>query len=352
MEEKDRKTPLVSIVITSYNRAHFIEKAITSALAQDYPNLEIIISDNCSTDNSDEIIKKYVPDPRVKYFVNDINIGMIPNFIKGAHELARGKYISFLSSDDYLVNNSFISEAVERIRQYPNISIVTSINVIEVTRHSNFFHDRSYPFYKDIFFGKPFIPGKEVFLQYPICHSISYGGTLMDREKLVSLDTKKAVPISYDIQNILQLLLTGDAAFIDKDTYVARRHGANAAATVTKAQTYIENLAYIDIPYYFALENKLLDKPLLDEWRIGMYCYFCAQCLRTYYMQDKRQYSIFAKYLKEKHPEAYKRITAQPDWAVHYLVFANKFIGKAYLNSRAFLGKIKRRLKKQNTPTH
>ncbi|MBS1757264.1 MAG: glycosyltransferase, partial [Bacteroidetes bacterium] len=51
--------PLVSIVITSYNRAHYIEEAIRSALAQDYRNLEIIISDNCSTDGSSEIFKKY-----------------------------------------------------------------------------------------------------------------------------------------------------------------------------------------------------------------------------------------------------------------------------------------------------
>ena len=51
--------PLVSIVITSYNRAHTIEKAIESALGQDYQNLEIIISDNNSTDNTDEVVKKY-----------------------------------------------------------------------------------------------------------------------------------------------------------------------------------------------------------------------------------------------------------------------------------------------------
>ena len=72
--------PLVSVVITSYNRANLIEGAIQSALAQDYPNLEIIISDNCSTDNTDKVIAKYLSNPKIRYYKNEQNIGMIPNF--------------------------------------------------------------------------------------------------------------------------------------------------------------------------------------------------------------------------------------------------------------------------------
>ena len=338
--------PLVSIVITSYNRAHFIDKAITSALAQDYPNLEIIISDNCSTDNTEEVIKQYTNDSRIKYFTSPSNIGMIPNFIKATHELARGKYISFVSSDDYLVNDSFVSEAIKKIQQHPGVTVVTGINVIETIRHNNFFKDESYAYYKEVFYDRPFVSGKEVFLQYPACHSISYGGTLMDREKLMSLDTKKAVPISYDVQNILQLLLTGDVVFIEKDTYVARRHEENATSTVMKAQTYIDNLAYIDIPYQYALENKLLDKTTLDNWKEDMYCNFCAQCLRLYYRKDKKQYSTFSLYLKKHYPVVYKRITNKLAWVTHYILFANKPMGNAYTHSRHYLGRLKRAFKK------
>lgn len=346
MADINKHTALVSIVITSYNRAHFIEKAIRSALAQDYPNLEIVISDNCSTDNTDEIIKKYTHDPRIKYFINGSNIGMMPNFIKATQELAKGKYISFVSSDDYLVNDSFISEAVKRMKQYPGINVVTGINISEVTRSNDFFTDESYPFYKKTFYDKPFIEGKEVFLSFPACHAISYGGTLMDREKLTALDTTTVVPISYDTQNILQLLLTGDASFIAKKTYVARRHDENATSTVTKAKTYIDNLAYIDIPYHYALEKQILDKPTLANWRTDMYCNFCEKCLRHYYRQDKKQYYIFAGYLKDNHPEVYKRITRKLDWATHFMLFANEPIGNAYTRSRSYLGRIKRRFKK------
>src|SRR5262245_45552735 len=112
--------PLVSIVITSYNRARWIGKAIESALAQDYPNIEIIVSDNCSTDNSDEIIKSYCHDPRIRYSRNAENIGMIPNFQKAFFEIAKGDYITNISSDDYLVHPQFISKAVDIINKYEN----------------------------------------------------------------------------------------------------------------------------------------------------------------------------------------------------------------------------------------
>src|SRR5688572_32431359 len=105
-----QRLPLVSVIITSYNRASLIVKTIESALAQDYPNLEIIISDNCSTDDSDAVIRKYTGDPRIRYFRNAENIGMMPNFIKATYELSRGEYLTYVSSDDYLTDPTFVSE--------------------------------------------------------------------------------------------------------------------------------------------------------------------------------------------------------------------------------------------------
>lgn len=345
MKGKDIELPLVSVVITSYNRSRFIGKAISSALAQDYPNLEVVISENCSTDDSDAVIRQFVDDPRVKYFINEKNIGMIPNFIWATKTYAKGKYICYISSDDYLVNNSFISDAIKRIQDHPTVSIVTSVNLEEVTSLNEIFLESSYRVYKDVFYNKPFVSGKEVFLSFPAYPSISYGGTLLDRERLLALDDSAYVPISFDLQNILQMLLTGDAAFIDKNTYVAVKHGENAASTVMKAATYIDNLNYIDIPYQYALTNKLMDEGTLKEWRTAMYCYFCKYCVKDFYRKDKKQYDIFINFLKVAHPVVYKNITGNFEWITHYLLFANRSIGNAYLRSRSFLGKLKRSLK-------
>ena len=71
----------VSIAITVYNQAHYIGQAVESALAQDYPNLEVVVSDNHSTDPIEEVMGRYTSDPRLKYFRNETNMGMIGNFI-------------------------------------------------------------------------------------------------------------------------------------------------------------------------------------------------------------------------------------------------------------------------------
>lgn len=91
---------LVSIITPSYNCADFIEKTILSVQKQTYTNWEMLITDDCSRDNSVEIIQKIAAhDSRVKLFILDKNCGAgvaRNNSIKHA----RGKYIAFLDSDD------------------------------------------------------------------------------------------------------------------------------------------------------------------------------------------------------------------------------------------------------------
>lgn len=89
---------LVSIITPSYNTEKFIRETIKSVLNQSYKNWEMIIVDDCSNDNSVEIIKSF-NDNRIKLFVNDTNIGaaMSRNY---ALRKASGKWIAFLDSDD------------------------------------------------------------------------------------------------------------------------------------------------------------------------------------------------------------------------------------------------------------
>ena len=90
---------LVSIVMPSYNTAPYISASIQSVLAQDYTNWELLIVDDCSSDNSLEIIRPYLFDKRIRLFINDRNRG--PAFSRNlALREAKGKWIAFLDSDD------------------------------------------------------------------------------------------------------------------------------------------------------------------------------------------------------------------------------------------------------------
>lgn len=91
---------LVSIIMPTYNCGHYIQKTIESVLQQTYKEWELLIIDDCSTDNTKEIVEKYVIDyEQIHYVCQDSNKGVAIARNKGM-ELAKGTYIAFLDSDD------------------------------------------------------------------------------------------------------------------------------------------------------------------------------------------------------------------------------------------------------------
>ena len=90
---------LVSVIMPSYNTANFIGKSIEAVKAQTYKNWELLIVDDCSNDDTDEVVKQYLSDERIKYIKNEINSGAAMSRNKALRE-ARGRWIAFLDSDD------------------------------------------------------------------------------------------------------------------------------------------------------------------------------------------------------------------------------------------------------------
>lgn len=90
---------LVSIIMPSYNTAGFIAETIESVINQTYHNWELLIVDDCSSDNTDEVVKPYLADTRIKYFKNEKNSGAAVSRNRALRE-AKGKWMAFLDSDD------------------------------------------------------------------------------------------------------------------------------------------------------------------------------------------------------------------------------------------------------------
>ena len=91
--------PIVSVIMPTYNSSKYIETAIHSVLIQDVP-FELIIIDDCSTDNTPELLAKYSSNSNIIYVKNDTNFGAAASRNRGV-ELAKGKYVAFLDADDY-----------------------------------------------------------------------------------------------------------------------------------------------------------------------------------------------------------------------------------------------------------
>ncbi len=121
--------PLVSIGVPVYNPGELLCRALDSLLGQDYENFELIISDNHSTDSTQEICLNYVArDKRIHYFRNERNLGPRNNFNK-LFELSRGEYFMWHAYDD-LREPNYISSCLEVMEMNSNVILCCSSTLL------------------------------------------------------------------------------------------------------------------------------------------------------------------------------------------------------------------------------
>src|ERR1700759_2901855 len=109
---------MVSVIIPNYNHSPYLHKRINSVLNQNYKNFEIIILDDCSTDNSKKIIEQYRHNPKVAAIIyNERNNGSpFKQWNKGV-EVAHGDFIWIAESDDF-ADKSFLDKMIKRFNEY------------------------------------------------------------------------------------------------------------------------------------------------------------------------------------------------------------------------------------------
>jgi glycosyltransferase involved in cell wall biosynthesis len=108
----------VSVIIPNYNHARFLHRRIESVLCQTYQDFELILLDDCSTDDSQSILSKYADDPRVRIEFSEVNSGSpFKQWNKGVG-LARGEYVWIAESDDY-ADERFLKKLAARLDAEP-----------------------------------------------------------------------------------------------------------------------------------------------------------------------------------------------------------------------------------------
>jgi len=115
--------PLLSICIPTYNRAGIIGRTIESALNQSYRNIEVIVVDNASTDDTENVVAQY-RDKRIRYVKNDRNLGLFGNFNR-CIELSCGNYIHILHSDD-TIDLNFSEKCMQFFILHPTVKLTTT----------------------------------------------------------------------------------------------------------------------------------------------------------------------------------------------------------------------------------
>lgn len=316
--------PLVSIIITSFNRERWIEKAIQSAMDQDYNNIEIIISDNKSTDGSDSLIKKYCYDERVKYWQNETNIGMLPNF-KKATDLAKGLFVTYVSSDDYLVNKSFISEAVSIMTEYPNIVVFSGISKNYKLSAKKEKHNTAYNFKVSNGLLNKTVNGKAVFSIFQHSHVLNFGGSVFYTDHLLNLDVFREPNTTYaDLQTVLLLALRGDFYFSDKVDYMQNFHDQSASLAYADAEKSLLNLSFAEIPFEEAKKINFLPEEDLRKWHYSIIKPFIFSSMVSLFKTNKTEYQKFIKKISKKYPDILSDIMRNKKMRIFKFIYNNK----------------------------
>ncbi len=212
---------LVSICIPVYNGAPFIKDTIEMVLQQDYDNMEILVSDNASTDNTVEEIKK-IKDPRVKLLQNTTNLGMGGNW-NSLKAQAKGEYVIIVCADDFLFPNA-IREKAKVLDENPDVSIVFSSTYVMNSRGWKLLKRR--PFKENKKLEKASVQ-KDLFVKYNFFAEPP--NNMMRKsamDKAGDWDTELWYTIDWDYY--LRLLNHGNAYYIDKP-YAGFRISASSA---------------------------------------------------------------------------------------------------------------------------
>lgn len=254
--------PLVTIMIPTYNQGKFVHRAIESALRQDYPNLEVIVSDDCSPDNTPEVVKRYQTDPRFSYFRNETNIGRIQNYRKLLQHHASGEWVIMCDGDDYYEDYTLISTLISLVKG----SVSDDIVFVQGGKKTVYTDSNIFVFsYPRINSDVEIVRNKEYFFLYPKLGHFAHMSTLYRRNLALHVGFYTENISSSDVESFLRLSLHGKVILTKKTYGTWVIHGNNFSQNLNFIENK-RNLAFIHKCYRYAITQSV-DSKRLVRWK-------------------------------------------------------------------------------------
>lgn len=113
--------PVLSVIIPAYNYGHYLRQCVQSVLDQGCADIEILVLDNASTDETSQVMAAFSGEPRVRYMRNRHNYGAGHNWMNGVR-IAQGRYFTFLSADDYF-NEGHLARLLPVLQSHPQVAV-------------------------------------------------------------------------------------------------------------------------------------------------------------------------------------------------------------------------------------
>ncbi len=250
--------PKVTIAIPTYNRGKYLPEAVESALNQDYPELEVIVSDNASTDNTLEIIEKYKKNPRFFFYRTEDNQGARGNWEKLLYKYSTGDWFMVLGSDDYLLDPAYVtkcmaiaSEDKEIILCHGNLRFLYELENRQ----------------EDTVKNCPRITaGGWYFWDINKAVQVHIANALFKRDEAIKLNALREDYVGGDAVLLGKLLLTGKVGFTPSVGVAYRIHGENDTYKASLDRIFDHFQCY-DQVYDFALGLHPDKKNELRQWK-------------------------------------------------------------------------------------
>lgn len=244
---------LVSVPVLTYNAAEFVEETLESIFNQTYSNIELIISDDCSKDNTVEIVTKWCEQDRVKARFTNIKIITVPkntgipaNFNR-CIKASTGEWLKLISGDDAFMPNCVVDN-LNHVAEHPEVKILFSFNRVYKNdfREENFLKLNPNKYPKNIIW-----PNVKAAEQYKILlegNRVSFTpSSFYHRQTILDIGLVDEDMYSEDYQLFLKLTKNGYTLnFMEKETVLYRQH-ENASNNTTQE--------YILKPHYFKTET-------------------------------------------------------------------------------------------------
>ena len=281
--------PLVSIPVITYNSEKTVIQTLDSIKAQSYSNLELIISDDCSTDNTVKLCQEWIDEnkgrfSRVQIIVADHNTGTSGN-VNRAEEACMGEWIKSISGDDLLTPTS-IADYIDYVTRTPGVIIVfgkckcfggnkrQQRYFEEKVFKSDFFNLSALEQYQFLLKGNC-VPGATVFFNRP-------------KMKAHGVNCDERIPLLEDWPRWINLTKKGIKLLcIDKVTVNYRLAGISSVKSNLPSPAYYRSLRLFDLLYRYPLSGEGDNKAVLEqvlEYECGQY----GELLSAYHSKEYR----------------------------------------------------------------
>ncbi len=223
--------PTLSVTVLNYNYGAYLPGCLDSILGQTFRDFELIVIDDCSSDNSLDVIKPYLADPRVRLVAHKQNVGYGGSLIEGTETYSTGEYVTVISADDLVHQADAFERQIALLEAHPQTSFCFS-------GYQRFIHETGEVVQEQHSYeGDRIIPGPVFLGEYLTRQKtqVLHSGTVLRKSAYLKAGGyRRDLRMTLDFAMWPVLALQGDVAYCDQPLYAYRAHAAQMSSSFKK----------------------------------------------------------------------------------------------------------------------